>query len=97
MDLKSLGDTFLPIVKDLGAQLWDGPEDVDLMKFIAQDSARIAVAAAKGADVSEEFAILKEVVRQRAAQKVFRASGLREETFWKILEGVVKVVKTIIL
>lgn len=96
MDLKDLGGKFLPIVKDLGAQLWDGPEDTELMKFIAQDSAKLAIQAAAGADVSGEFEILKESVRQRAAQKVIRANGLKEETFFKILEVVVRVAKTLL-
>ena len=94
MDLKDLGDKLLPIVKDLGAQLWDGPEDTALLKFVAEDSAKLAIEAAKGADVSAEFGILKEAIRQRAAQKTIRANGLAEDTFYKILEVVVQVAKT---
>lgn len=97
MDWKDLGEKLLPVVKDLGAQLWDGPEDTDLVKFIAQDSAKLAIEAAKGADVAAEYEILKEAVRQRAAQKIIRANGLSEDTFFKILEVVVKVAKTLIL
>jgi len=96
MDWKDLGDKFLPVVKDLGAQLWDGPEDTDLLKFIAQDSAKLAIEAAKGVDVAAEFDILKEAVRQRAAQKAIRANGLGEDTFFKILDVVVRVAKTLL-
>lgn len=96
MDLKDLAGKFLPIVKDLGAHVWDGPEDTEFLKFIAEDSAKLALQAATGADVATEFEVLKEAVRQRAAQKAIRINGLQEETFFKILDVVIKIAKAFI-
>jgi hypothetical protein len=96
MEWKDLADKLLPEVKDIGAQLWDGPEDTDLLKFIAQDSAKLAIEAAKGADVSAEFAILKEAIRQRAAQKAIRANGIGEKKFFEYLEFAVRMAKTLL-
>lgn len=96
MELSKLTSEFLPIIQEYGTQLWDGPADTALMQNIAEVSAALALQAAKGRDVSADFEILKEAVRQRAFQKTIKANGISEDTFFKILTIIVRVAKTLI-
>jgi hypothetical protein len=92
IDLKDLGNQLLPILKDGVSDLWDGPEDTEFLKLIAQDIAKLTAQKVAGdATADGEIAILAEAVRQKAMQKTIRLNGVGEKVFHKIISIVGKL------